>query len=55
MTPRITIDPGASGGIAWRTAAGTVHAEPMPDGMTAQVDFLRSLAAQLPGVEAIME
>ena len=55
MKPRIAIDPGASGGIAWRDAEGVVHAEPMPEGMTAQVDFLRSLAAGLPGVEAIIE
>lgn len=27
----------------------------MPDGMTAQVDFLRSLAAGLPSLTAIME
>lgn len=55
MKPRIAIDPGASGGIAWRDADATVHAEPMPDGMTAQVDFLRSLAASLPGAEAVIE
>jgi hypothetical protein len=55
MKPLIAIDPGASGGIAWRDTDGTVHAAPMPDGMTAQVDFLWSLFAQLPGVEAIME
>ena len=55
MTPLLAIDPGASGGLAWRTPDGTVHAEPMPDGMTAQVDRLRSLAARLPGLTAIME
>lgn len=55
MKPLIAIDPGASGGIAWRDAEGVVHAEPMPEGMTARVDFLRSLAASLPGVEAIVE
>lgn len=27
----------------------------MPDGMTAQMDFLRSLAAGLPGLTAVME
>jgi hypothetical protein len=43
MTPFLAIDPGASGGLAWRDADGIVHAEPMPDGMTAQVDRLRSL------------
>ena len=55
MIPFLAIDPGASGGLAWRDADGIVHAEPMPDGMTAQVDFLRSLAAGLPGLTAIME
>ena len=55
MTPFLAIDPGASGGLAWRTPDGIVHAEPMPDGMTAQVDRLRSLAATLPGLTAIME
>lgn len=55
MTPILAIDPGASGGLAWRDAAGLVHAEPMPDGMTAQVDRLRQLAATLPGLTAVME
>lgn len=55
MTPFLAIDPGASGGLVWRDADGIVHAEPMPDGMTAQVNFLRSLVAGLPGLTAIME
>ena len=55
MTPILAIDPGAAGGLAWRDADGIVHAEPRPDGMTAQVDRLRSLAATLPGLTAIME
>lgn len=55
MKPIIAIDPGASGGIAWRDKDGVVDAEPMPEGMTAQVDFLRSLAASLPGAEAVIE
>ena len=55
MKPIIAIDPGASGGIAWRDSDGIVHAEPMPEGMTAQVDFLRSLAAALLGAEAVTE
>ncbi len=40
----IAIDPGASGGFAW-LQDGTVHACRMPEGMTAQVDHLRQLAA----------
>ena len=55
MKPFLAIDPGASGGLAWRDADGIVHADPMPDGMTAQVDYLRSLAASLPSLTAIME
>ncbi len=50
----IAIDPGAGGGIAW-TEDGTVKAEPMPKGMTEQVDFLRGLAAELPGAGAVIE
>jgi hypothetical protein len=49
----ISIDPGASGGIAW-TDDGTVFTCAMPEGMTAQVDALRSLAA-LGQTQAILE
>jgi len=55
MKPVIAIDPGASGGIAWKDADGIAHAEPMPAGMTAQADLLRSLAASLPGAVAVLE
>lgn len=55
MTPLLAIDPGISGGLAWRDPDGIVHAEPMPQGMTAQVDRLRELAASLPGLTAVME
>ena len=55
MTPLLAIDPGKHGGLAWRDADGTVHAAPMPDGMTAQADFLRELASRLPGMTAVME
>jgi len=41
----IAIDPGAGGGIAYIDSDGTVQALPMPDGMSEQVDYLRSLAA----------
>ena len=52
----IALDPGASGGIAYRDADGIVRAERMPEGMTAQVDRLRELAVELgPGVEACVE
>jgi len=51
----IAIDPGASGGLAWRDNHKISHAEPMPEGMTAQVDRLRALAAEMPGLRAIRE
>jgi len=41
----IAIDPGASGGLAWYDGL-SVQTAAMPEGMTAQVDLLRSLAAQ---------
>lgn len=45
MRRLVAIDPGASGGIAWIDQDGIVQAVAMPDGMTAQIDFLRSLRA----------
>ena len=54
MKSIIAIDPGASGGIAWRDSEGTVHAEPMPNGMTAQLDRLRSLICQLAGPSGVL-
>jgi hypothetical protein len=53
--PIIALDPGAAGGLAWIDRDGITHAEAMPEGMSAQVDRLRSLAAELPGLTAIME
>jgi hypothetical protein len=55
MKPMIAIDPGASGGLAWIELDDQTHAEPMPDGMTAQADRLRALAAELPGAVVVME
>ena len=54
-TPILAIDPGASGGLAVRDAQGVVHAFPMPEGMTAQVDLLRSLSAELGPLSAVLE
>jgi hypothetical protein len=51
----LAIDPGASGGVAWRDSDGTIHAEPMPEGMTAQIDLIRSIHAQNRLGVAIME
>jgi len=51
----LAIDPGASGGYAWRDAEGIVHAAALPEGMTAQVDALRALAAGAPGLTAVIE
>jgi hypothetical protein len=55
MQPLIAIDPGASGGIAVRKADGYTFAAPMPDGMSAQIDLLREVAAANPGATSIME
>lgn len=51
----IAIDPGASGGIAWTDReTGGADAAPMPDGMTAQIDFLRALVAEArPGLAVV--
>lgn len=51
----LAIDPGAAGGIAWMDRDGTVQAVKMPEGMTAQVDFLRVLAIDQPEIIAVME
>ena len=53
MTPILAIDPGASGGLAWRNLVGIVHADKMPIGMTEQVDALRPFAYG--GTVAIIE
>lgn len=55
MKRLLAIDPGASGGLAWVDGDGVVEAESMPDGMTAVVDRLRGLAAELPGVACVIE
>ena len=54
-TLHIGIDPGANGGIAYTDSDGIVQAIPMPDGMTAQCDMIRSLAVHLPGAKVVME
>ncbi len=53
--PVLAIDPGASGGLAWIGREGIVRAEPMPGGMTEQCDRLRALAAEIPGMRAVVE
>lgn len=55
MLKLLTIDPGVNGGLAVLDGYGNTTCEPMPDGMTAQVDRLRSLAAELPGLMAVVE
>jgi hypothetical protein len=53
MTPHIAIDPGASGGLAWRDMDGAyVRAAPMPDTLTEQVDMLRGFVAACPTASA---
>jgi hypothetical protein len=39
----IAIDPGISGGIAWRDIDGIVQAQAMPESMTEQIDLIRAL------------
>lgn len=51
----LTIDPGASGGLAWIDQEGVTHCDPMPSGMSAQADWLRALLATHPGIVAVME
>lgn len=47
MTKILAIDPGAAGGIAWvQGESERLEAVPMPEGMTAQGDLLRDLAAR---------
>ena len=55
MKTRIAIDPGLSGGIAWRCGGGIVQASAMPDAMTGQVDLLRHLSTSAIDVHAIRE
>ena len=52
MKHRLAIDPGASGGMAWRDRDGIVRAVAMPGGMTAQADQIRSIIAD--GIGAIV-
>jgi hypothetical protein len=49
----IAIDPGLTGGIAWTDEDGTPKAIAMPEGMTEQADFIRSI--RTPDCIAIME
>lgn len=51
----LTIDPGASGGYAVQPPYGMVEASPMPEGMTAQIDAIRAIAANFPGLVAYIE
>lgn len=51
----VAIDPGASGGLAWQDSDGVVHAENLPEGMTAIVDRFRALIVTVPGIVAVME
>ena len=55
MRPILTIDPGASGGLALLSCEGIADAFPMRDGMTGQIDAIRHIAATNPGIIAIIE
>lgn len=52
---KLAIDPGVNGGIAWVDCDGVVRSVPMPEGMSAQADFIRQLRVMLSHFEAIME
>jgi hypothetical protein len=55
MKPIIAIDPGASGGIAWRDQGGHVHAENMPGTFTDIADRLMELRLALEDPRAVVE
>jgi hypothetical protein len=55
MTPIISIDPGASGGIAYMNEEGIVTAFPMPQTEGDVVDHLRMLIASGRGAVAVIE
>ncbi len=47
----LAIDPGANGGLALLTVEDVI-AYPMPEGMAAQIDALRAIAATTPHLRA---
>lgn len=49
----LAVDPGASGGFAWRDASGKVHCIPMPETEGDVITFLRSRSCD--GCEVYME
>lgn len=51
----LTIDPGALGGFAIQPPYGMVEVKAMPEGMTAQIDAIRAIAANFPGLVAYIE
>lgn len=55
MNPILCIDPGASGGFAVQPPYGMVEAQAMPEGMSAQIDAIRAIAANFPGLVAYIE
>lgn len=55
MNPILCIDPGASGGFAIQPPYGMVEAQAMPEGMTAQIDAIRAIADNFPGLKAVIE
>ena len=51
----ICIDPGKDGGFAWTDRDGIAATAPMPEGMSAQIDFIRERAIHRPGATAYIE
>lgn len=53
--PILAIDPGASGGFAWRTETGQIRTCCMPHGMTSIHAVLEGIMLENPGIVAIIE
>ena len=51
----LTIDPGLSGGIAWRDTEYDILTCSMPEGLAEIVDKLRSIQNENPGITAVIE
>lgn len=55
MTPIIAIDPGSSGGFAWRDRDGEFHCAPMPETQGDVLDLLTEIHASCPGLICAIE
>lgn len=55
MKSILCIDPGASGGFALVGQFGIIDAFPMPEGMTSQIEVIRTIAVNHIGIHAVVE